>query len=745
MKIVYIPQLGNEEPWYTDFATALGDRFPHVVLDPDAPLGPQFEGARVVVDQGGHGTRAMIDAGAEAGVELWQAVTTGLDHSEVDYVLEKGIRLSNTPGLFSAVALAEHVLFLMLFVAKKFRESEENLRAGVMYRPLNDELEGNTLGLVGLGASGRELARRATVLGMRVIAIDAYPAAADELAALGVERCDEPQELDLLLRESDYVSIHIPLTATTRHLINAEKLELMKPSGVLINVARGGIVDEGGACRCARGRPVAGRRHRRVLAGAARRRQSTPSARQRRRHAPRRWDDVRDLETAWRGMRREHHADRRRSGAALRGSRVSVSLARGISGMSELDSLLEGDAYYQDPYPAFARLREEDPVHWHAASRSWLVARWQETEALLRAPRAFSSYGFQNAYFERLRPELRAAATTLELRGRTPTLITSDPPEHTRLRRLLQPGFSPKAIDGLRPRVDAIVDELLAEVDGLPAFDLVATLAYPLPAMMIADILGVPRNDRDIFKRVASDVVRFMNRANPNQELTLEFARYADDSLAVFRTYLRGLIDERRRQPRDDMVSILVHSEIEGEMLDEEELLANLVLFLIAGHETTTGLIASAVYLLLSNSEQRDLVVEDRARLSGFVREALRVESPVQRLRRVVRDDVELGGVLLPAGEPVEVLVGSANRDAAHYDRPDDFDLGRPPAPSLAFGKGAHFCIGESLALLEADVALSALIDRYPGLALASGWQPQWSHLTNLRTLSTVSVVTDAD
>lgn len=245
MKIVYIPQLGNEEPWYTDFATALGDRFPHVVLDPDAPLGPQFEGARVVVDQGGHGTRAMIDAGAEAGVELWQAVTTGLDHSEVDYVLEKGIRLSNTPGLFSAVALAEHVLFLMLFVAKKFRESEENLRAGVMYRPLNDELEGNTLGLVGLGASGRELARRATVLGMRVIAIDAYPAAADELAALGVERCDEPQELDLLLRESDYVSIHIPLTATTRHLINAEKLELMKPSGVLINVARGGIVDEG--------------------------------------------------------------------------------------------------------------------------------------------------------------------------------------------------------------------------------------------------------------------------------------------------------------------------------------------------------------------------------------------------------------------------------------------------------------------------------------------------------------------
>ena len=142
------------------------------------------------------------------------------------------------------MALAEHVLFLMLFIAKNFRESEANLRAGILYRPLNDELEGTTLGLVGLGASGRELARRAAVLGMRVIAIDAFPVPADELGSLGAERCDEPEQLDRLLAESDYVSIHIPLNAETRHLIDAGKLALMKPSAVLINVARGGIVDE---------------------------------------------------------------------------------------------------------------------------------------------------------------------------------------------------------------------------------------------------------------------------------------------------------------------------------------------------------------------------------------------------------------------------------------------------------------------------------------------------------------------
>jgi len=407
-----------------------------------------------------------------------------------------------------------------------------------------------------------------------------------------------------------------------------------------------------------------------------------------------------------------------------------------------LDTLLEGDTYYQDPYPAFAQLRERSPVHWHAPSRSWLVACWQDAETILRAPRVYSSYGFQNAYFERLRPELREAAPTLEIRGRTPTLITSDPPGHTRLRRLLQAGFTQKAIAEMRPRAEAIVEELLAAVEGQPEIDLVAALAYPLPAMMIADILGVPREDRDQFKKVSSDVVTFMARTNPNRELTVEFARLADRSLADFRAYLRRLIDARRREPREDIVSVLVHAEFDGDRLDEEELLANLVLFLIAGHETTTGLISSAVYLLLAHSAQLELVLAERSQLAAGLDEVLRFESPVQRLRRVVAEDVLLGDVAIPAGEPAEVLVGSVNRDPAHFERPDEFDVTRTPAPSLAFGKGAHFCIGEGLAFLEADVALSTLFDRYPELALASGWGPQWAHLTNLRCLRSLRVTT---
>ena len=405
-----------------------------------------------------------------------------------------------------------------------------------------------------------------------------------------------------------------------------------------------------------------------------------------------------------------------------------------------LDALLEGDGYYQDPYPAFARLRAESPVHWQASSQSWLVARWEDAETVLRAPRRYSSYGYQNAYFERLRPELRAESSTLELRGRTPTLITSDPPQHTRLRRLLQTAFTPKAIEALRPRVEGLVHELLDELPGGGRCDLVAGLAYPLPAVMIADILGVPRGDRDLFKRASSDVVRFMNRTNPNAELTVEFARSADRTLADFRAYLRTLVDDHRRRPRADLLSTLIEAELDGDALAEEELLANLVLFLIAGHETTTSLIASTIFILLERPAELRAVRADPARLAAATAEALRYETPVQRVRRVVAEDVELGGATVRAGEPAEILIGSAHRDPAMFERPDEFDPGRPPVPSLAFGKGVHRCIGESLALLEAETALAAVLERFPGLALAPGWQPAWVRLTNLRCLQTLDV-----
>jgi phosphoglycerate dehydrogenase-like enzyme len=242
--VLYLPQPGNTEPWLKDFRAAADGRVDYGLFDAGQPLAPQFAGTRVVVDQGGHGTPEMIDAGARAGVTLWQALTTGLDHTHVDHILASGMKLTHAPGLCSAVALAEHALTLILALAKRLHEAERNCRAGTMYLPIADELEGQVLGLVGLGASGRELARRAACLGMHVRAVDVAAVAPEELAAAGVERLDGLDGLDRLLAESDVVSLHVPLEPATVHLIDARRLALLKPTATLINVARGRVVDE---------------------------------------------------------------------------------------------------------------------------------------------------------------------------------------------------------------------------------------------------------------------------------------------------------------------------------------------------------------------------------------------------------------------------------------------------------------------------------------------------------------------
>ena len=245
MKVLFLGQLNNLEPWFRDVVAAVGEAHQVVLWDADAPFGPQIRDAQVVVDQGGGvGTRAMIDAGAAAGVKLWQVLGTGLDHVDVQYILDRGLTLANTPGPFSSVALAEHALFLMLYFAKHFPATQHNMTTGTFYRPMNDELDGATLGLIGLGASARELARRAAACDMRLLGIDLQPPPADVLEAFGIRYLGGPESLDMLLAESDYVSIHVPLTRRTRHMIDARALAVLRPGSILINVARGGIVDQ---------------------------------------------------------------------------------------------------------------------------------------------------------------------------------------------------------------------------------------------------------------------------------------------------------------------------------------------------------------------------------------------------------------------------------------------------------------------------------------------------------------------
>jgi D-3-phosphoglycerate dehydrogenase len=245
MKVLFLGQRNNLEPWLGDVRAAVGAAHDVVLYESDRPIAPQMDGAGVVVDQGGGvGTPATVDAAVQAGIRLWQVLGTGLDHVDVQYILDRDLPLANTPGPFSSVALAEHALFLMLWFAKNFRAAERNLRSRVFYKPLNDELDGTTLGLLGLGASGRELARRARAFGMRLVGLDIQPPPKSVLDSLAIAFLGGPEALDAVLEQSDYVSVHVPLTRSTRHLLDAPALARMRPTGVLINVARGEIVDQ---------------------------------------------------------------------------------------------------------------------------------------------------------------------------------------------------------------------------------------------------------------------------------------------------------------------------------------------------------------------------------------------------------------------------------------------------------------------------------------------------------------------
>lgn len=245
MQILFLGREDMLDPFYYDFLIAIDGRYPVALFDTSKDLTEQFQGVDVVIDFGGMmATPMMIDAAVAAGARLWQELTTGIDHIDVSYFFQKGLPLANTPGPASAIAVAEHALFLMLCIEKNFQTSQQNIRSGVMSLPMNQELCGQTLGLVGLGASGRELAKRAVSLGMRIIAIDVLEIEKQVLDELRVEFFGGAEDLDRILMEADYVSLHTSLNSTTRNMIDERRIGLMKPSAVLINTARGAIVDE---------------------------------------------------------------------------------------------------------------------------------------------------------------------------------------------------------------------------------------------------------------------------------------------------------------------------------------------------------------------------------------------------------------------------------------------------------------------------------------------------------------------
>ena len=401
-------------------------------------------------------------------------------------------------------------------------------------------------------------------------------------------------------------------------------------------------------------------------------------------------------------------------------------------GDDAVEAALRPPAFTTDPYPTYARLRDEAPVYWSPYFRQWLVTRGELVVEIARTWEIFSSVGWDSFFLSQLPEDLRPEIPTVIDHFRTVNISTQDPPVHTRLRRLLSKAFTPRRIGALEGRIRDRAEHLLDDLGdgggngagpgGAVEFDLIETLAYPLPVAVIGELYGVGDSDHADLKRWSKAVVAYTGSSVAHPHL----ARELDVALAEFRAYLRGLVGERRRRPRDDLLSDLVMAVDEGDRLTEDELVATSINLLFAGHETTTNLIGNGTLSLLRHLDQLDLLRHRPELLPGAVEELLRYDSPVQRVRRITTRDITIGGRDIPQGTPVTAFLGSANRDPEQWDRPDELDVTRPDVFPLSFGGGPHYCIGAALARLEGRIAFETLLDRFEDLELADGFENRW-------------------
>jgi cytochrome P450 len=402
--------------------------------------------------------------------------------------------------------------------------------------------------------------------------------------------------------------------------------------------------------------------------------------------------------------------------------------------VGNIERMLASPELFQDPYPTYAELREHHPIYFSETWGAWIATRYDDIHGMLRDPERFSSRGRFGASLDALPAEVRRRIDPL-YHHFTSGLIHSDPPNHTRLRALVRHAFTPRMIEQLRPRIEALVNELLDGVVAAGEFEVVRDLAFPLPAIVIAEMLGADADDRDRFKHWSDEAVGFQGVANVDADLV----ERSQAALLDMKDYLRSLIKLRRQAPKDDVLTTLALAEEDGERLTEEELVATGVTLLIAGHETTTSLIGNAMYTFLTQDGVVEQLTDDPALVEPAVEEVLRYETPKQRDFRLLTTEVELHGETMEAGQLVIQLLGAANRDPREFDDPDSFVLDRQPNRHIAFGFGIHFCLGSPLARLEARAALSAVLRRTRKLELASDGV-HWEEKNLFRTPAAVPV-----
>jgi cytochrome P450 len=383
----------------------------------------------------------------------------------------------------------------------------------------------------------------------------------------------------------------------------------------------------------------------------------------------------------------------------------------------------------QNPYPLFSRMRVEDPVHWNPKMKLWLMTRYDDVFVALRDKRLSAS---RQAMYEQALPDEMKKQVAPLLANLRNWLIFLDPPDHTRLRRLVNTAFTPRLLEHLRPRVQEIAEANLAAIPSGKPFDLKRAFSLPLSATVICEMLGIPPGNRDAFQRANETLVSFSVRGGPKLR---EHAVEANDALLQLTALFTPLIEERRKFPRADLISALVRADVVGEELDDAVVLAFCFFLFLAGHEATTSSITSGVLLLLKNPGEHDKLLRDPdALLPTFIEEVFRCESAAFRAVRQAAEDMELRGKTILKGEPVILLLGAANRDPAQFPDPDRFDLSRNPNRHVAFGLGIHFCLGAPLARIEMDIAFRAILKQMPRPRLVDE-KIQWRPLMGVRSL----------
>jgi len=393
-----------------------------------------------------------------------------------------------------------------------------------------------------------------------------------------------------------------------------------------------------------------------------------------------------------------------------------------VQDVSEYELFCQGRL--PDPYPFYHRIRAEDPVHWSELMNCWLVTRYEDVLAGLRDLRLSSER--TPIYLKQVPVELQDEVAPLGAHLSN-WVSWVNPPDHTRLRRLINIAFSPRVIETIRPRIQSVVDDLLDGLQGQGEMDLVRDFAYPLPAVIISEMLGVAPQDREQFKRWSDDLVLFLGGTSLTLLHTVARSR---KSLAELSAYFQGVIAESRARPKDNLISHLVAAEAEGDKLNEAELVAMCTQLGFAGHETTTNLIANGMLALFHHPAQLQKLRDNPALMPSAIEEMLRYESPAQRQTRYVSEEMTFGGRQIQKGDMVMLMLNAANRDPAVFSNPDTFDITRDPNRHLSFSYGIHFCVGAPLARLEASIAIAALLQRLPNLALAAQdlhWHPNLS------------------